>query len=150
MRLASGREDHLTDRQKYDNYMENVALTLQRKVVKRKKEDEEEKVKANRSQIEAALSNEEREMKLLKEREGQMQLQAEMEERRKLAQAELGGIGVVMGGASKEKVKKAMEDQEWVKALSVVIKVRLDELTMPSQTAKTTHTRTSVQDAPPP
>ncbi|GMI05802.1 hypothetical protein TrRE_jg9885 [Triparma retinervis] len=42
-RLFAGRDDHLTPRQKYDIYMENVALTLQRQVVVKKKEDEEEK-----------------------------------------------------------------------------------------------------------
>ena len=37
-RLFAGRDDHLSPRQKYDIYMENVALTLQRQVVVKKKE----------------------------------------------------------------------------------------------------------------
>mmetsp|Transcript_12246 Transcript_12246/g.25098 ORF Transcript_12246/g.25098 Transcript_12246/m.25098 type:complete len:387 (-) Transcript_12246:26-1186(-) len=127
-RLFSGISSHLTDRQKYDIYMENVALTLQRKVIVKKREDEEEKVKQNRLAITMALSNEEREMELLKEREGQMQLQAEMEERRRQAQAELGGMAIFGGAANKAKVKKAMEDQELVKATSAVLKEFIDQI----------------------
>lgn len=88
---------------------------------------------------------------MLKEREGQLQLQAEMEERRRQAQAELGGMAVFGGKVNREKVKKAMEDQELIKATSVVLKevrastLRTDGMTL-HQTCLT-HCRTA---RPPP